>query len=216
MPYEIIPINHIFVRCYLVKTGDSFFMVDTGLPFFRCALKNALEKAGCKKGNLRLIVITHGDFDHTGNMKYLKQKYSPIIIAHKNETTAVEKGDMQSNRKTKLSILFRTFFGMIKILLYDGIKPDIYIDEELNLEKYGIDANIIFIPGHTTGSIGVFTKNGDFFCGDLLNNRNRPEKNNFFDDIAEMDASVTRLKTMNIKTVYPGHGKPFEWREMNA
>ncbi|RLI67201.1 hypothetical protein DRO91_10540, partial [Candidatus Heimdallarchaeota archaeon] len=30
-------------------------------------LERELEKAGCKPGDLKLVVLTHGDFDHTGN-----------------------------------------------------------------------------------------------------------------------------------------------------
>lgn len=37
----------------------------------------------------------------------------------------------------------------------------------------------------------------------------KPAKNTLIDDPAEYDASVGRLKTLEIKTVYPGHGKPF-------
>jgi hydroxyacylglutathione hydrolase len=216
MLYKIIPITNAIVNCYLIKTGDSFFMVDSGVSFFSGALKKILRAAGCKKDNLKLVVITHGDFDHTGNARYLQKKYSAKIIAHKLETTAIEKGDMTSNRKRKLGGLFKAYLWLFKVLMFSRLKPDRYITGYFDLVEYGIDAKIILIPGHSTGSIGVVTKDGDFFCGDLLNNRKRPEKNDFFDDIKELDASIIRLKTMNLKTVYPGHGKPFEWKELNA
>ena len=38
--------------------------------------------AGCKLGSLKLIVLTHGDFDHTGNAAYLRHKYAIKIAMH--------------------------------------------------------------------------------------------------------------------------------------
>lgn len=215
MPYEIITVNNKFVKCYLVKTGDSYFMVDTGLSICGCALKNTLQKAGCTKDNLKCIVITHGDWDHTGSGAYLQKAYGVKIIAHKNEVGALERGDMNTNRKNKRSMLLRIFLGMFRFLFFRPLKSDIYIEGDQELKDYGIDARIIYIPGHSLGSIGVVTKDGDLFCGDLLNNSRTPEKNTLVDDTAEMDASIEHLKTLNIKTVYPGHGKPFKMEELN-
>jgi len=82
-----------------------------------------------------------------------------------------------------------------------------------DLSQYGLDGRVVYIPGHTTGSIGVLTGEGDFFCGDLLTNSGRPEKNRLVDNEAEMDASIEKLKTLGVKTVYPGHGKPFRMEE---
>jgi len=33
------------------------------------------------------------------------------------------------------------------------------------------------------------------------------------DDQAKYDASLERLKTLEIKTIYPGHGKPFRMEQ---
>jgi glyoxylase-like metal-dependent hydrolase (beta-lactamase superfamily II) len=32
----------------------------------------------------------------------------------------------------------------------------------------------------------------------------------FIDNMADFRASIEKLKNLNIKTVYPGHGKPFQ------
>jgi glyoxylase-like metal-dependent hydrolase (beta-lactamase superfamily II) len=54
------------------------------------------------------------------------------------------------------------------------------------------------------------TSDGDFFCGDLLVNTDKPAMNTLIDDSTEMDVSIERLRPLKIKTVYPGHGKPFQ------
>ena len=80
------------------------------------------------------------------------------------------------------------------------------------LSEYGFDAKTLHIPGHSKGSIGILASSGDLFCGDIMVNIiNKPLFNRFMadDNFLELDSSIERLKELSIKTVYPGHGKPF-------
>jgi glyoxylase-like metal-dependent hydrolase (beta-lactamase superfamily II) len=74
---------------------------------------------------------------------------------------------------------------------------------------YGFDAQVLSIPGHSKGSIGILTASGDLFCGDLLENATEPATNSIMDDVAACAASLKKLQGFDIDTVYPGHGKPF-------
>ncbi len=87
--------------------------------------------------------------------------------------------------------------------------PDLYLEDGDGLSEYGFDAKIISIPGHSKGSIGILTAVGALFCGDLFENLNKPMLNSIMDDLATANASVEKLKGLQINTVYPGHGKPF-------
>lgn len=61
--------------------GDGFVLFDTGGSNQRAELQRELEQAGCRPGNLRLIVLTHGDFDHSGNPAHLRPVYgAPIAM----------------------------------------------------------------------------------------------------------------------------------------
>jgi len=213
MAGEIKTITNPIVNCYLIKTDSGFIMVDAGVSFYRGALKKALKQAGCRPGGLKLVVITHGDYDHTGNCAWLQKNYSAKIAVHKNEVGAVEGGDMLATRKTEQGIGLRISQAVFKPLFFRKCKPDIFLDEGDDLSEYGLEGKVVYMPGHTTGSIGVLTGEGDFFCGDLLTNSGRPEKNRLVDNEAEMDASIEKLKTLGVKTVYPGHGKPFRMEE---
>ncbi len=96
---------------------------------------------------------------------------------------------------------------------FEKFKPDFYIDEGFSLSEYGFDAKIIHIPGHSRGSIGILTSNGDLFCGDIMVNiKDKPRFTWLMTDdkFNELDASIERLKKLSIKMVYPGHGKPFQ------
>ena len=122
-----------------------------------------------------------------------------------------ERGDMFWNRK-KSNLLFRM---LVPILFWfkksDRFTPDLSIGEGDKLTEYGLDAKVLSIPGHSKGSIGILTADGELFCGDLLTNLETPVLNAIMDDGAVADKSIEKLKTQNVRTVYPGHGKPFPW-----
>ena len=46
------------VNCYLVRSDTGSVLIDTGLSTRRADLERQLEAAGCRPGDLRLIVIT--------------------------------------------------------------------------------------------------------------------------------------------------------------
>ena len=148
------------VNCYLVKTGDGFILIDTGYSRNRRDLEKLLEGAGCRPGNLKLILLTHGDFDHIGNAAYLRQKYTSKIAMHPLEAPAAENGHMLMSRKTR-SFLARAIFSLMRLNKSGRFKPDLPLEEGVNLSPYGFDARVVHIPGHSLGSIGVLTAEGD-------------------------------------------------------
>lgn len=204
LPYRLGPVN-----CYLIKTDTGYILVDTGCSNRRADLEKELESAGCKPGNLKLIVLTHGDFDHTGNAAYLRKKFGTRIAMHYDDSGMAERGNMFWNRK-KGNVLIRMIapilFGFGKSKRF---KPDLYIENGDDLSEYGFDAKVLHIPGHSKGSIGILTAGDDLFCGDLLENRDKPGLNSIMDDSAAANTSVQKLKSLEINAVYPGHGKPF-------
>lgn len=198
------------VNCYLIKTEIGYLLIDTGCSNQRTYLGQKLESAGCKPGNLKLIILTHGDFDHTCNAAYLRHKFATKIAMHYDDSGMVEYGDISWNRKKDnifIKIIARMLFRFGKSARF---KPDLYIKDEDNLSAYGWDAKILDLPGHSQGSIGILTANGNLFCGDLLTNIKKPILNSIMDDLEVANASVVKLKNLAINTVYPGHGKPFE------
>jgi glyoxylase-like metal-dependent hydrolase (beta-lactamase superfamily II) len=208
-----LPLKMATVNCYLVETGSGYILIDTGSSNARADLEKALESAGCQPGDLALIVLTHGDFDHTGNAAYLRKKFGAKIAMHADDSGMAERGDMFWNRSQGnviLRMISPILFGFGKSKRF---KPDLYLDEGDDLDEYGLDAQVISIPGHSLGSIGILTAGGDLFCGDLLENIEKPTLNSIMDDPAAANASVEKLKSLEIRTIYPGHGQPFPMEE---
>ena len=222
MSQQIIIINLDGTNCYLIKTDSGYILIDTGFPFQRSKLQNVLEKEDCKPGNLKLIVVTHGDIDHTGNCAYLREKYKVKIAMHEGDTEMCmndgktrDRGKIPANFPLPLLILW-----LIKGFLifsykqavwgkpFDKFEPDLLLEEGQSLAAYGFDATILYTPGHSKGSIYVLTDNRDLICGDLFSIAlGRIIKSTDED-------GLKRLKELEIKNVYPGHGNPFSMQQI--
>ncbi len=206
------------MNCYLLKEGHDSILIDTGFSSKRAFLEKELERAGVVPGNLSLILLTHGDSDHAENCAYLREKYGAGIAMHMADSGMVENGDMSWNRKSKpdkISITFRImmkmFGGPDRAGSFDIFKPDFFIEDGQSLSEYGISAEVLHLPGHSKGSIGILTPSGALFCGDLFYNFAGFQ---YIDDLADYHASIDKLKKLNIDTVYPGHGKAFRMRSV--
>jgi glyoxylase-like metal-dependent hydrolase (beta-lactamase superfamily II) len=86
-----LPLRMGSVNCYLIETGDGFVLIDTGSSNNREALVKELEGAGCKPGRLKLILLTHGDFDHSGNAAYLRSQFE-VVAMGAEDAGMVERG----------------------------------------------------------------------------------------------------------------------------
>lgn len=204
LPYRMGTVN-----CYLVRTDTGFVLIDTGASNRRAELENALTSAGCKPGNLDLIILTHGDFDHIGNAAYLGDKFGVRIAMHKDDAGMAEHGDMFWNRSSGNALLRVLAPILNRFPKANRFKPDVYIEEGHDFSEYGFEAWALSIPGHSRGSIGILTAGGDLFCGDLLENSDHPATNSIMDDSEACETSVEKLQGLEINTVYPGHGLPF-------
>jgi hydroxyacylglutathione hydrolase len=213
MLQEIKKISFGGVNCYLLTTDKGFILIDTGFSKNRADVEKELESAGCTPETLKLILLTHGDFDHSGNAAYLRMMYGAKIAMHIDDEGMVEKGDLFYNRNA--NFLMRAMGKMMLFFLRGGLKkaerftPDLRIDDGYDLSEFGLDAKVIYIPGHSKGSIGILTNDGDLFCGDLLENTKKPAKNSIISDKKAFNESVEKLKELKISKVYPGHGEPF-------
>jgi glyoxylase-like metal-dependent hydrolase (beta-lactamase superfamily II) len=226
MPVEIKCINLGGVNCYLAKTDVGYILIDTGFLSKRAKLEQELTTAGCRPGNLNLIILTHGDTDHADNAAYLREKYGAKIALHAREAPLVERGDMSTTRQAKpdkIGFIFKVMIPLAPVLFktnaFEYFKPDFTVDEGFDLSEYGFTAKVIHLPGHSKGSIGVLTSE-DFalqppgvgpavFCGDLLYNFIGKPSCQLIDNLADFNASIEKLRRLEVKTVYPGHGKPF-------
>ena len=211
MDTKVTTVNLGGVNCYLARCADGFVLIDTGFSVKRALLLQTLQAAGCKPGDIKFVLITHGDSDHAGNAAFLQREYRATIGMHPDDFGMVEHGDMNWNRKRRadrMSPIMKIVGTMVRLVAkekFETFKPDVEVGDGFDLSKYGLNARVVHIPGHSKGSIGVLTDDGNLYCGDFL--YTTPGMN-FVDDMEARKASLEKLKNLPIRNVFPGHGKP--------
>ena len=205
-----------FVNAYLLKAGDGYILIDTGIARQWSRLENALLQAGSLPAHLKLVIVTHGDFDHTGNCAELQRKYHLKIAMHAGDVNMVKTG-VPVKRDAK-GLLGKLFLGLGRRLggNFHTFQPDIILEDGQGLFEFGLAARVIHTPGHTKGSIAILTADGQLFVGDTLSKRRKLTSAAFIENEKELHASLAVLKGLKARVIHPGHGKPFAFEELVA
>ena len=194
-------------NCYLVTNGRNAVLVDTASgEGYDTVL------AECSKYDLKLIVLTHVHFDHAENAAKLAEHFNVPVAFHEADTELFESFDKQP--MTSYGLVGKVVLGMsLKVLRNTVVnKPSntFFIKEGDSLSEYGIDAQIIELPGHTKGSIGVDVAGGKLIVGDALDNWISPATGHLYCDIDALKKSAGKIMSLGPRTLYYGHGKPTE------
>ena len=215
MKTEIFHIKLGLNSCYLIR-GKDVVMIDGGMPKKLKMFKRELSKLAIHPSEIKLIVLTHSHFDHSGTASEIRDLTGAEIAIHESERTYVENGGMiiPKGVNTLGKLTQPLFFPVFKRISFPKFKPDILITEEpYPLSVYGIDGNIIHTPGHTSGSVSVILDSGEAFVGCMAHNgfpfRISPGLPIYAQDIETIKKYWKLLIDRGIKMIYPGHGKPF-------
>jgi glyoxylase-like metal-dependent hydrolase (beta-lactamase superfamily II) len=215
MDMKIFPLILGFDHCYLIQ-GKGTIMIDGGAPKQANRFLKNLEKLSIKPEEIKLIIITHGHWDHIGSAAQIKEMTGAKIAMHKNEKEWLEKSMVVM--PPGVTGWGRSFSKMMTIILskiqIPAAEVDIILDEnDYSLSEFGIPGRIIFTPGHSPGSVSVLLDSGEAFVGDLAMNkfplRFRPGLPIFAEDLSQVKESWEKLFALGIKTIYPAHGKQF-------
>jgi glyoxylase-like metal-dependent hydrolase (beta-lactamase superfamily II) len=200
-----------FVNAYLLEGTKGFVLVDTGMASQRKKLEEALAAAGCGRGSLALVVVTHADYDHMGNCPWLRDEWGAPVAIHGADRETLETGAAPRR-------FMRGWLGKLLTLIL-SLRPaglptcpaDVLLEDGQSLEAWGVAARVLHLPGHTRGAIGLLMAEGVFIAGDVFANWRRPAPSPFIQDLEAYRASLAKVLELvpASATVWPGHGGPF-------
>ena len=207
-------------RCYIIRQ-KSTIMIDGGPPGKVKNFEKYLTKHSINPKEINLIVITHGDFDHIGSAKEIKELTNAKIAIHEKDKINLEEGKFHwpPAANTKGQIIRSLSLPFFKIIRFPAVNADITLtDNEFPLYNFGIDGRIIHTPGHTAGSITVLLDSGEAFVGCLAHAnklfRLKPNLPIFAENIEQIKESWKIIIEKGARIIYPGHGNPFHIDEI--
>lgn len=84
MPIQIFTIKFGINSCHLVK-DEGVIMIDGGPPNKLTKFQKLISGIPISPGDIRLIILTHGDFDHVGCANDIKLFTGAKIAIHEND-----------------------------------------------------------------------------------------------------------------------------------
>lgn len=215
MTVTITPIDLGFDRCYVLQ-ADGVIVIDGGAPKKGATFRRGLERAGVRPEDVKLIVLTHGHWDHIGSAGEIKAITGAPLALHQREVAWLEQSlTPLPQGVTPYGCMFIKILGwLMPLIKVPPAKVDMQLgDADVSLREFGIPGDIVHTPGHSSGSVSVVLDSGEAFVGDLAMNklplRLSPGLPIFAEDPVAVLKSWESLLEQGVTTVYPAHGNSF-------
>ena len=130
--YYIGPLS---VTAYLVETDDGLLVVDTGDAKDGDLIPDNIRRLGFDPGDVRVILLTHWHWDHTGGAANLAKLSGAAVMIHHLDAEIVETG------------------------IYRGeqLIPPVRVDRKLKdgdvIEQGGVTFKTLHCPGQSAGEV---------------------------------------------------------------
>jgi glyoxylase-like metal-dependent hydrolase (beta-lactamase superfamily II) len=204
---EFIPDAH----TYVIGEPDSkdLSIIDAGLMGKGDYKIDSIEKMGIRLDDVRRIIMTHTHLDHIGCLAEIRQQIpSAELWVHEEEAEPLERGDE------------KTVYGMdmFRDMLqpqYD-LSPGVFtfkVDRRLQgkekLDIGGMQWEVLHIPGHSPGSIGLFDRGSKVLIpGDVVYSDYAIGRFDLYrSDGASLKESLMRLGELEVDILLPGHNR---------
>lgn len=133
----VLPVGPLQVNCYLLtgKREQAVLVVDPG------AEVEAIQAAVPSGATITTILLTHGHYDHTAAVTELVERTGAKVICHRQEQAVL--ADAELNASAPVNPLNVPPFTL---------RADELVDEQEGLCFADLDIDVIWTPGHTSGS----------------------------------------------------------------
>jgi len=204
---EFMPDSHVYVVGN--PSSQNLSLMDAGFVGKGSYKIQSIQKAGIELSAIKRIIMTHTHLDHIGCLaEILNQIPWAELWVHHLEADLLEQGDERSVYGMDM------FRGLCQSQF--GLKPGAFkfqVNRKLQggetLDLGGTVWEVIHIPGHSMGSIGIYHRSmkilipGDVVYADYAIGR--------FDlygaEASQLKESLMRLGKIEVDILLPGHNR---------
>ncbi len=155
------------VNAYLWRGATGSTLIDTGCPGDGTRLLRAMETTGLHPGDIRRIVLTHGDYDHVGGLGELYHVLRVPVYCHVEERELLRR---PANRVFQHNWMRHVVDPLLHGLIQAGNTPLIGVEPThlvTDGDTVGGELEVIHTPGHTPGHIALWHRECSvLFSGD--------------------------------------------------
>jgi glyoxylase-like metal-dependent hydrolase (beta-lactamase superfamily II) len=224
MPFELKHVN-----VYLLRDGEHFTLIDTGLQTdeSRQALNQKLEALKVPVERINRILITHIHPDHFGLAGELRDRSGAELVIHRLEVSLMEPRYaraedlvhdvaewLSKNGVPPAEAEFLKSASMAAREFVSVVEPDTLLEGAERLPADGSEIEVIWTPGHSPGHCCFhWPARGVLFSGDHLLTKISPNiglhPQSGADPLDDYIFSLQRIRRLEVDTVLPAHGDPF-------
>lgn len=185
---NILNVGYDSTNYYLIGQNTTPLLIDVGWPGTLPKLLNIFKRKRVPLQDVKYLLVTHYHPDHAGLAQEVKLKGIQLVVIE-NQLSFIP----------KLRTYMKPSNPFLEITLNDNLNLR-FKDSRAFLWRLGIGGEIIHTPGHSDDSISLILDEGIAFTGDL------PGSTWGVDPTHQVELSWQKMRALNVKTIYPGHG----------
>lgn len=184
-------VGSLSANCWIAgseKSGEGM-VIDPGGNYEE--ISRAIDESGL---DIKIIVLTHGHSDHIAALYEIQEKTGSEVAIHISDVDFLEG---HGSFSSQFGISYKT-----------PHPPDRLLRENDTVKINGLELKVVHTPGHTPGSISLFTP-GKVFTGDTIFRRGIGTTLMPGSSRSQLLNSIqTKLMRLPDDTIiYPGHGR---------